>query len=89
VDRFGHGSDGSGQLREIAVAVARLDGLHRGSQGGLILNWLSHQVELRAKAAYLGSGCAFAGEDRHGCVFGVGKAGSGSHAEGVVDYQQD
>ena len=43
---FGHGADSAGQLAKIAVAIAGLNRLHGGAQGGLVLNRLCHQPQL-------------------------------------------
>ena len=88
VDRLGHGTHGARQFAEVAVAVAGLNGLHGGAQCRLVLDGLGHEPQLRAKRRHLGARGALSGEHAHGRVLGIGQAGSGAHAEGVVDHQQ-
>jgi hypothetical protein len=88
VDGFGHGADGAGELAEVAVPVAGLNGLHRGSKRCLIFDGLGHEPKLGAESGDLGSRGSLAGEDAHGRVLGIGQAISSAHAEGIVDDQQ-
>ncbi len=93
MDRFGHGANGARQLAEVTVAIAGLNGLHRGAQRRLVLNGLGHEPQLRPKRRHLGARGALSGKHAHGRGFGggqpgIGNAGSGPHAEGVVQHQQ-
>ena len=88
VDRFGKSAHSARQFAKVAVAVAGLNGLHGGAQGGLVLDGLGHEAQLRAERRYLTARGAFAGEHPHGLGFGIRQAGAGAHAEGVVDHQQ-
>ena len=64
VDRFGHGTHGARQFAEVAVAIAGLNGLHGGAQGGLVFDRLSHQSQLRSECRHLRARGAFSGEHR-------------------------
>ena len=88
VNGFGQGTYGAREFAEGPMAIAGLDGLHGGAQGGLILDGLGHEAQLRSKRCDLAARGAFRGERGHGGGFGIFEARSRTHAERVIDDQK-